>query len=367
MQGMQMPAARCVECTMKALVLNSEAEPPRLELRDIALPALGAGDVLIRVAACGVCHHDVAVVDGTLRRGVKPDVVLGHEASGVVEAVGEAVTSVALGDRVVAALTAFCGRCSRCASGNEYRCLRGKGFGHALDGGFAQYMSVPQTSVLPIPESIDLVQAALLACPIGVAINALESAARLQPGETVLVVGAGGGLGAHLAQVASAMGARVLAVTSSPDKLPLLESLRDVETILSDGELDFSEIVLALTDDSGADVVLNPVGSALFGSCVASLAQFGRMVALGEIEGRSTRFNLAELLFRDATIAGSTGASPHHIRKAMDLVENGVIQPIISRRFAFADAEEAIAQMRAANAFARLALIPPPTDPPSQA
>lgn len=344
---------------MKALVLNSDGDSRYLEHRDIADLVPSAGEVLVQVAACGVCYHDVAVVEGMLRRGVKPDVILGHEVSGVIAEVGKGVESVQPGDRVVTALTAFCGECARCAAGSEYRCLYGKGFGHALDGGFAQFMKLPHSSVIPIPDSIDLAQAALLACPIGVAVSAAEESARLQPGEAALVVGAGGGLGVHLAQVAAAMGARVLAVTSSPDKLGALDSMPGVETILADSELDFSEIVMALTDDVGADVVFNPVGSALFGSCIASMAHFGRMVALGEIAGRAARFSLPELLFRDATITGSTGASPRHIRKAIDLVADGKVAPIVSRQFSFEEIEEAIGQMRSASAFARIALIPP--------
>lgn len=344
---------------MKALVLNSGGDAPRLEQREIAAPILEPTEILVRVAACGVCYHDVAVAAGTLRRGVKPDVVLGHEVSGPVEAVGSAVTSLKPGDSVVASLTTFCGECIRCKAGNEYRCARGQGFGHAIDGGFAQYVCVPETSAVRIPDSIDLVHASLLACPIGVAINAIEDAARLRPGETALVVGAGGGLGVHLAQVAAAMGARVLAVTTSPEKLGALDSLSGVETVLADGELDFSEIVLALTDDNGADVVLNPVGSALFSSCLASMAQYGRMIALGEIAGRATRFNLAELIFRDATVIGATGASPRHIRKAIDLVASGAVQPIVSQQFTFCDAAEAIKRMRSAGTFGRVVLIPP--------
>ena len=344
---------------MKALVLNSGSELPRLQPRYVAVPACGANEVLVRVAACGVCYHDVAVVEGTLRRGVKPEVVLGHEVSGVIEAVGDSVTTVVPGDRIVTTLTTFCGECRRCSEGNEYRCVRGQGFGHALDGGFAQFITVPESCAIPIPDSIDIIQAALLACPIGVALRAIEDAADLQQNETTVVVGAGGGLGVHLAQAASATGARVFAVTTSLEKLEALESLAGVETVLADGELDFSEIIVALTYDKGADVVFNPVGSALLNSCLASMAQFGRLVVLGEITGRAARFNLAELLFRDAKIVGSTGASPKHIRKAIELVSVGAIQPIVSQRYAFDDAAEAIEQMRAGNTYGRVALIPP--------
>ena len=346
--------------TMKALVLNSDGGSSSLQLRDVPVPACGARDVLVRVAACGVCYHDVAVVEGTLRRGVKPEVILGHEVSGVVEAIGDSVTTVEPGDKVVTTLTTFCGDCRRCLEGNEYRCLRGQGFGHAVDGGFAQFVAVPESCAIPIPDSFDIVQAALLACPIGVAVSAIEDAAELQQSEAAVVVGAGGGLGVHIAQAAAATGARVFAITTSPEKLDALDSLEGVETVLADGELDFSEIVLALTDDFGADVVFNPVGSASLNSCLGSMAQFGRMVVLGEITGRAARFNLAELLFRDARMVGSTGASPRHIRKAIELVSDGAIQPIVSQRYTFDDASDAIEQMRAGNTYARVALLPPP-------
>lgn len=164
---------------MKALVLNSGSDAHRLEQREIAAPIPRPAEILLRVAACGVCYHDVAVAEGTLRRGVKPDVVPGHEVSGLVESVGSAVTTVQRGDRIVASLTTFCGECVRCMAGNEYRCARGQGFGHAIDGGFAQYVCVPEASSIRIPDSIDLAHAALLACPIGVAVNAIEDAARL--------------------------------------------------------------------------------------------------------------------------------------------------------------------------------------------
>ena len=344
---------------MKALVLNTDGAGPSLEERDIPMPRLRDRDVLVQVAACGVCHHDLAVLDGKLRRGVKPDVVLGHEISGVVTDVGDAVSAIRPGDRVVAALTAFCGECGRCARGQEYRCIRGRGFGHALDGGFAQFVRLPERSAIAIPDSLDIVAACALACPIGVALNAVQNAARLQAGETAVVVGAGGGLGVHLAQ-AAALGARAIAVTGSDSKVERLEALAGVEVILADSELDFSEIVLALTEDEGADVVLNPVGSALFGSCLASAAQFGRIVALGEISGRPARFNLAELMFRDASVIGATGASLRHIRSAIDMAAGGGIKPIVSRQYAFAEATEAFDAMRSASAFGRIALIPPP-------
>ena len=125
------------------------------------------------------------------------------------------------------------------------------------------------------------------------------------------------------------------------------------------GELDFSEIVLALTEDQGVDVVIDTVGSAVFRSSLASMAHFGRMVLLGEVTGDKVQLNLPEILFRDATIVGSTGASPRHIAKAAELVAAGKIKPIISRRFELEDAANAYQQMLSGKTFGRVALIPP--------
>jgi D-arabinose 1-dehydrogenase-like Zn-dependent alcohol dehydrogenase len=242
-------------------------------------------------------------------------------------------------------------------SGREYRCLQAQGLGHAVDGGFAQFVKLPERGVVPIPRDADLLGASILACPIGVAVQALEDVAVLRKGETVLVAGAGGGLGLHAAQVARAMGARVLAVTTSPDKVARIEEHTSAEVILA-GDLDFSEIAMAFTDDIGVDVAINPVGSAVFESCLRSMAQFGRMVLLGEITGGRVSLNPVEVLFLDAAILGSTGASVRHIIRAAELVREGDVTPVISKTYALEDAAEAYSQMRAGTTFGRVVLIP---------
>lgn len=342
---------------MKALVLKEPGDEPELVLADVPDPVPGPGYVVVQVAACGFCRHDVAVMAGVLRRGVTPDIVLGHEVSGTVVDVGADVDRVKAGDFVVAALTTFCGECERCTSGREYRCPQAQGLGHAIDGGFAQFVKLPERGVVPISRDADLLGASILACPIGVAVQALEDVAALRKGETVLVVGAGGGVGIHAVQVAGAMGARVLAVTTSADKVARIEEHTSAEVILA-GELDFSEIAMALTEDIGVDVVINPVGSAVFDSCLRSLAQFGRMVLLGEITGGHVSLSPVEVLFRDAAILGSTGASVRHIAEAAELVGKGEVTPVISNTYALSEAAEAYREIRAGRTLGRVVLIP---------
>ena len=340
---------------MRALILEQPGRPPALAVRQIPMPVPDPHEVLIEVAACGFCHHDLLVMAGVLRRGVKPGVVLGHEIAGVVADAGMAVTGFRPGDHVVTSLTDACGQCDRCRSGREHRCLNGMGIGHSRDGGFAEYVAVSESSLVGIPPELDLVQAALFACPMGVALRAAQSVARIGPGDTTVVTGAGGGLGIHALQVAAALGSRVLAVTTSPDKLGTFASL-GAEEILHTDELDFSELVLALTEDRGADVVLDTVGSPLFPSTWRSLAQFGRLALLGEISGRPVELNLAEVIFRDAQVLGSSGVSRGDIARIADMVSGGSLTPIVADTLPLEEAGTAFQLLADRKVLGRLAL-----------
>ncbi|MEE8465093.1 MAG: alcohol dehydrogenase catalytic domain-containing protein, partial [Dehalococcoidia bacterium] len=216
---------------------------PVLEVVDVPMPTPEPHQALIRVTACGFCHHDRSVMAGMLRRGVGSGVILGHEISGLVEETGSGVTGLKPGDRVVSILTDACGRCDRCASGREHRCREGRGIGHGRDGGFAEYVALSEHSLVKVPEGVDLVGASLLACPMGVSLQAVREIAQVAAGETVVVTGAGGGLGSHAVQAAVAMGARVLAVSSSPEKENALRDLGASEVLPDGGPdsgLDFS-------------------------------------------------------------------------------------------------------------------------------
>ena len=323
---------------MRALYVRNPGQVPDLEVREVETPTPGAGEVLVKVDSAGLCGHDIAIMTGLLRRGVDHDVILGHEVSGRVAQVGEGVSDISEGDAVVASLTAFCGKCDRCTSGLDYRCRIGRGVGHAMNGGFAEYVALPARSVTPIPEGVELTAAALLACPIGVCVRAL-AVAGVSAGESVLVTGAGGGLGIHAIQVAGSLGAQVFAATSSAEKLDVLDRFAPGGVILG-GELDFSELALAFTEDEGVDVVVDTVGSAVVSSSIRSLAQYGRMVMLGEVAGGRAAIRLTDIMFRDAALHGSTGANREDIATAARLVAQGEVEPVIHATAPLEDAAE---------------------------
>ena len=342
---------------MKALFVKEAGSEPALEVRDISEPTVREGNVIVRVEAAGLCGHDVAIMTGLLRRGVDREVVLGHEISGRVADVGQGVSGLSVGDSVVASLTAFCGKCDRCVAGLDYRCRVGRGVGHGVNGGFAEYVRLPAQSVTRIPDGIDLIGASLLACPIGVCVRAIQSVGGIEPGEVALVTGAGGGLGIHAVQVASAFGAQVFAATSSVEKMDALEQYAPGGVILGD-ELDFSELVHAFTEDEGANVVIDTVGSSTFDSSLRSLAQYGRMVLLGEVEGGRTRISLTDIMFRDASMQGSTGASLGDIAAAVELVSGGQVEPIVQMTFPLEEASVAVRMVKDRQVLGRVVLRP---------
>lgn len=346
---------------MRALIVENPGLPPELIVKDLPVPVPEPGEALVQVAACGFCHHDLLVMTGVLRRGVNPGIVLGHELAGTVVGVGEGVTTVSAGVRVVSILTNACGRCDRCLQGREHRCRFGVGIGHGRHGGFAEYVCVAESSLVVLPDTVDLTEAAIFACPMGVALQAVKQVAQVQRGDTVVVTGAGGGLGTHAVQIAAALGGRVLAVTSSPEKVEALGKLGASEVLETGGSektLDFSELVMAFTEDEGADVVIDTVGSPLFGSTWQSLGQFGRLVLLGEVSGAPVRLNLAEIVFRDAQILGSSGVSRALVEEVVEMVSQGTLRPVASRVLPLEEAAIAVQELSNRSVLGRIVLAP---------
>ncbi|MSQ21715.1 MAG: hypothetical protein EXR53_00170 [Dehalococcoidia bacterium] len=342
---------------MKALVLESPGAIPKMALRDLPEPELGPRDALLRVLACGFCHHDRLAMIGVLRRGIRQGAILGHEICGEVVRVGSEVSRIRVGQRVVPLLTQACGECQRCLAGQEHRCLNGAGIGHAEAGGFAQYVRVRETALVPVPDDMPPEQACLLTCPIGVALQGAQDIAGVTPSDEVLVTGASGGLGVHAVQIAKALGARTLALTSSEGKMASLLEL-GADDVVPVGGLDFSEIVRAMTGERGVSVIMDTVGSPLFASSFHSLAQFGRMVLLGEVAGGNTQINLAEILFRDARIMGSTGAQRRHVEQAVQMVKDGRIRPVVHTTLPLKDVLIGLGWMTERKLFGRVVLLP---------
>ena len=172
---------------MKAVVFHGSEGG--LKIEDIPVPKVEAGGILVKVAACGVCHTDLHYIEHGVPTFKKPPIVLGHEASGIVEEVGEGVTNVKKGQRVLIPAVLTCGHCFACRRGRENICSNMKMLGNHFDGAYAEYVAVPAKDVLDIPESVPLEEASIIADALSTPYHAVKNRAKVQPGDTVVVFG----------------------------------------------------------------------------------------------------------------------------------------------------------------------------------
>jgi propanol-preferring alcohol dehydrogenase len=285
---------------MKAVRLVETGKP--LQMQEVPMPALGAGDVLVRVRAAGICHSDVHYRAGTAPVQDRP-VTLGHEVAGVVDAVGPGVRHIQPGDRVALHYLVTCGACHYCTAGAEQFCVQGAMIGKHRDGGYAETIVVPARNAVPLPSEIPFEHGAILMCSSATSFHALRKA-RFQPGESVAVFGVGG-LGISAVQLAAAMGALdVYAVDINPAKLRLAERFGAIPVNAADGDPP-AEIRRA-TGGRGVDVALELIGlPQTMRQAVQVLGVFGRAVIAGITDQPFEIYPYGELLGKEAEVMGS--------------------------------------------------------------
>lgn len=345
---------------MRAVVASETGGPSVLRVTEVAPPIPGPREVRIAVAACGVCFHDVVVRNGTFRRGVALPVILGHEVAGVVEAIGPEVRSLAIGDRVATTTHAHvCGLCRRCRGGRETSCPDRVFLGDAgLNGGYAELVCVAEDNAVRVPERVPLHEAAVTACAIGTELNAIREVGRVRPGERALVTGAGGGLGIHGVQLCRLAGATTIAITTSAAKKDRIREAGADEVIVVEPGADFADAVREVTDGEGVDVVVDNVGSPVFGSVRRSVADDGRIVLVGQLTGDFIRVNLAQLFLRNVSILTAKGVSRAQLEDALRLVATSRVRPVVSDRMPLEAAAAAHAAVEAGRSLGRIVLEP---------
>lgn len=346
--------------TMRAVVAERSGPPSVLQLKDVPRREPGPNEVRIAVVACGVCFHDVVVRNGTFRRGVAMPVILGHEVAGIVEAIGEDVRALARGDRVATTIHSFvCGLCSRCRGGRETSCPDRIFLGDAgLNGGYAEFVCVDESNAVRVPDGVPLDEAAIVGCAIGTELNAIRDVGRLRAGERVLVTGAGGGLGIHGVQIARLAGAKVIAVTTTPAKADRIRQAGADEVIVVPLDTDFAPSVREASGGEGVDLVIDNVGSRVFGSVRRSVADDGRIVLVGQLTGDFVSVNLAQLFLRNVSILSAKGVSRAQLVEALDLVAAGRLAPVVSERLPLDSAAEAHSLVESSSTLGRIVLQP---------
>jgi NADPH:quinone reductase-like Zn-dependent oxidoreductase len=315
---------------MKAVVVRSYGGPEVLEYLDWPEPAVAPGEVLIRVHAVSVGRTlDVEVRKRGADFHASLPRILGSDPAGVVEAVGEGVERVGVGDRVVCTSTLYCGDCDYCRAGLTNACDRHAVMGVHRDGGYAEYCTVPEVAVERVPGHVTMEQAACMGVSYPMAWNLLTRAGRLEPGEDVLVMGAGGGLGIAGMLIAKALGARAIAAAGSDWKLERCRDLLGAAATVNYGRPGWSGAVRELsTDGRGVAVVYDNIASPeLWEEALATLRPYGRLVTCGAHGGGRVQLDVRRLYRSQLTIAGDTGATAEQTREVFELVADGRLAP----------------------------------------
>jgi NADPH:quinone reductase-like Zn-dependent oxidoreductase len=329
---------------MKAAVFFTTGPAAGLTYAEVPTPAVGPGDVLVRVRACGVNHSDLDSCRGTSRWTFGLPWVLGAEFTGIVAETGAQVTSVGAGDLVTALLQYACQRCERCQNWRPDLCSDLEIFGTTRWGGYGEFVAVPERAVIPLLSGGPLADDRELAiaggqCVVSTAWHMVNRQAMVRPGDLVLVPSASGGVGTALVQCAKLAGARVVATASSEPKRELIESLGADEVVLHHRD----DLRTALLKAGGRrfDAVLDTVGGPRFGTHLEVLRDDGILVTCGAHAGEIVDLDLVALFQHGWRIAGFRIAPPDELRAAVRLIRDGTVTIPVDRTFPMHQAAEA--------------------------
>ncbi len=307
---------------MKAAVFHGPDQP--LKIEEVPTPKPGRGELLIKTAACGVCHTDLHYIDHGVPTFKKPPLILGHEPSGIVAGLGEGVTGFKEGDRILLPAVLTCGHCDFCRTGRENICLGMVMFGNNIDGAYAEYVLAPAKDTFHLPDEIPLEEGSIIADAISTPFHAVKNRAQVKPGDTVVILGCGG-VGINLVQVAAAVGGSVIAVDISPEKLEWAKKLGADICINPKEDENWTKTVRKMTG-GGADIAIEAIGNpSTIETAFNSLRSGGRLVVLG-YTNKDISLNAGKIMYREMEIVGSLGCRPVDYPKLIELCRLGKIK-----------------------------------------
>jgi 6-hydroxycyclohex-1-ene-1-carbonyl-CoA dehydrogenase len=328
---------------MRAAVFYGPHQPLRIE--SVPEPELNRDEVLVKVAACGLCHTDLHYIDHDVPTVKKPPLILGHEAAGTIALVGLEVDNVREGDRVLLPTLLTCGRCAACCSGRENICYHIRMFGNDVDGAYAEYIKAPGKSVFILPAEIPLIEGSIVADALTTPYHAVKNRAEVRPGDNVVVYGCGG-VGLNVIQFANLAGGNVIAVDISDEKLAWARQL-GARVTLNPRQEGVVRAVRKLTG-GGADIAIEAIGNpATMREAFSTLHPGGRLVVVGYSD-QEVALNAGRIMYREMEIRGSLGCRPVDYPRVIELVRAGRVQlePLVTARFPLAEINAGLDTLR---------------------
>ncbi|CAN0652982.1 zinc-binding dehydrogenase [Nitratireductor aquimarinus] len=339
---------------MRALQLVADR---KLETVDLAPPpAPGQGEVTLKIRAVALNHIDVWGWRGMAFAKRKMPLVVGAEASGVVETVGPGVSNLLPGQLVSIYGARTCGLCRPCREGRDNLCEHVSGVhGFHLDGFAQEKINLPARLLVPAPPGVDEIGAAVAPVTFGTVEHMLFDNAKLEPGETILVQAGGSGIGTAAIQLAKSMGCTVITTVGSDDKMEKARAL-GADHVINYREDRFEGVVRKITKKRGVDVVFEHVGADTWAGSLLCMKRGGRLVTCGSTSGVSTNMNLMQLFQQQLKIFGSFGCRMENMADAMQKMARGLASPVIDTEVSFDDIDKALARMEGRDVFGKIIL-----------
>ncbi|MEN0001506.1 MAG: zinc-binding dehydrogenase [Pseudomonadota bacterium] len=340
---------------MRALQL---VDDKKLELVDLDMPPPpGQGEVQLRIKAVALNHIDVWGWRGMAFAKRKLPLVIGAEASGVVDAVGPGVSDLLPGQLVSIFGARTCGVCRACRAGRDNLCENVGGVhGFHLDGFAAERVNMPARNCVRAPHGVDAIGAALAPITFGTCEHMLFDNAQLEPGETILIHAGGSGIGSAAIQLAKKTGCTVITTVGSDAKIEPAKAL-GADHVINYREDRFEGVIRKITKKKGVDVVFEHVGADTWAGSMFSLKRGGRLVTCGSTSGVSASTNLMMLFQQQLRLIGSFGCSMRNMADAMEKMGRGIVHPVIDTQVGFDGIDEALARMETRDVFGKILLV----------
>jgi NADPH:quinone reductase-like Zn-dependent oxidoreductase len=340
---------------MKAVRIHEFGGPEVLRYEDVPDPKPRKDQVLIRVKAVAMNHLDLWVRKGL--PGIKLPHIPGSDIAGEVAEVGEYVTDLRPGQRVLIAPMHFCNHCAQCVAGRQNMCREFTVLGNAVDGGDCELMAIPQVNVVPIPDTLEFIQAASVPLVFVTAFHMLTGRASLRPGNTVLVLGANSGVGIAAIQVAKLFQATVITTAGSEQKMAKAREL-GADHVINHYEQSISEEVRKITHREGVDIVVEHVGPATWEHSLKSLKPGGTLVTCGATTGPQVGMDLRFVFSRQLSILGSYMGTMSELNEVLKHVFSGKLKPVVDRVFPLIEIRAAHEYMEKSEMFGKIVLTP---------
>jgi NADPH:quinone reductase-like Zn-dependent oxidoreductase len=341
---------------LKAVTIHRHGGLDQLRHEQFATPEITSpNDVVVKLHAAALNHIDLRLRRGFCRAKIPLPRILGLDGAGVVSATGSAVRNVKIGEAVCLYPVIGCGSCENCVADREFLCGQANTNAEYPHGTYAEFIKVPARNCFPIPSGLSFAEAAAFPLVFLTVWRMLVANAELKPGETVLILGIGGGIASAALQVAKWLGARAIATSRVDEKLVKAKQL-GAEHGINCSNADFAKEVRNYTGKRGVDVVVDCVGGESWGKSLAALAKGGRLTTCGAITGETPPTNLQRIFWNDLSIFGSSLGSRAEFQDVLDFFAVTGCKPIIDRIFPLDEVAQAHQRLEAAEQFGKIVL-----------